>query len=401
MNADGSNLQGLRNDTVNGWTPDWSPDGQRIVYTDFNDGEIHVINADGTGDTRLTFIPARDLEPAWSPDGAKIAFASERDGNAEIYVMDADGTDQTRLTTKAVPDRGPNWSPNGSRIAFGHAGDIWTMNADGTGMTRITSIGFSDSPAWSPDGSKIVFESSASGYPQIYVVNADGTNVTLLDAGFCSHDPDWQPIIRGYARPKGASPMRIPLVPAAKPCTAPNSTHGSPLSFGSCSPGSTTSSNLVVSFGEQRTKSIGQVTLKVVPGTAGAPDDADVTFDASTTNVMRASDHADYTGELRLELPLRITDRWNFPNPGGNGYGTVSDTSLYATIPCTASADTTLGASCALSSTIDALVPGAVQEGLRAVWALGQLKLHDGGADGDADTPADNELFEVEGIFVP
>ena len=37
-----------------------------------------------------------DLEPAWSPGGVKIAFRSGRDGNGEIYVMNADGTGQAR-----------------------------------------------------------------------------------------------------------------------------------------------------------------------------------------------------------------------------------------------------------------------------------------------------------------
>ena len=31
-------------------------------------------------------------------DGSKIAFSSSRDGNYEIYVMNADGSGQTRLT---------------------------------------------------------------------------------------------------------------------------------------------------------------------------------------------------------------------------------------------------------------------------------------------------------------
>ena len=39
---------------------------------------------------------------------------------------------------------------------------------------------------------------------------------------------------RGYARPKGATPLRVPLVPAFDAASAPNRTHGAPLAYGSC-----------------------------------------------------------------------------------------------------------------------------------------------------------------------
>ena len=51
------------------------------------------MNADGTGQTRLTNNAAFDEQPAWSPDGTEDRVrTSNRDGNHEIYVMNADGT---------------------------------------------------------------------------------------------------------------------------------------------------------------------------------------------------------------------------------------------------------------------------------------------------------------------
>ena len=72
-------------------SPSWSSDGGRIAFDSLRDGngEIYVMNADGSGQTRLTDDPGFDGSPSWSPDGSRIAFQSFRDGDAnpEIYVM--------------------------------------------------------------------------------------------------------------------------------------------------------------------------------------------------------------------------------------------------------------------------------------------------------------------------
>jgi hypothetical protein len=69
----------------------------------------------------------------------------------------------------------------------------------------------------------------------------------------------------------------------------------------------------------------------------------------------------------------------------------VSDTTLGFDLPCTATADTTVGSTCALSTTYDALVPGAVTEARRSIWALGQVQVRDSGG----------APFMRQGIFVP
>lgn len=86
-----------------GWSgyPDWSPDGQRLVYIYFHrrqqwmEQDIYVMNADGSDSTPLTGDDFTDKEPDWSPDGTQIAFASLRGGDSRrrIYLMDADGSD--------------------------------------------------------------------------------------------------------------------------------------------------------------------------------------------------------------------------------------------------------------------------------------------------------------------
>ena len=106
MNSDGSEQRtlGIRG----AGEPAWSPDGEKIAYVtdiggegirDINE-EIYMMNADGSGRTRLTDIPGNDhWPPTWSPDGTRIAFTSDgTDGYGEIYVMNSDGTGLTKLT---------------------------------------------------------------------------------------------------------------------------------------------------------------------------------------------------------------------------------------------------------------------------------------------------------------
>lgn len=212
MNLDGSGLTQLTfNPGDNGgaaWRDDGgpaiSPDGSKIAFTSTRDGnyEIYVMNADGTGQVRLTNNPAADHYPAWSPDGTKIAFHSYRDGNAEVYVMNADGTDQTNLSNNPADDGGPTWSPDGTKIAFGSnrngRSDIYVMNPDGTDQTNLTnSPGVDDDyPAWSHDGTKIAWASGLdqAGYREIYSMNADGTDQTrLTNNQGINYDPAWSP----------------------------------------------------------------------------------------------------------------------------------------------------------------------------------------------------------------
>jgi dipeptidyl aminopeptidase/acylaminoacyl peptidase len=139
--------------------PSFSPNGSKIVFVRGRDGnyEIYVMNADGSGQTRLTNNSADDVHPSFSPDGSKIAFDSQRDGNYEIYVMNANGSGQVNLTHNSASDDNPAFSPDGSKIAFdsdrdgGIGGNVYVMNADGSGQTRLTNNPADDyGPNWQP-----------------------------------------------------------------------------------------------------------------------------------------------------------------------------------------------------------------------------------------------------------
>ena len=195
MNPDGSDQTRLTDHpAVDSW-PSWSPDGRRIAFISSRDDpnpndddrivEIYVMNSDGSDQTRLTNDSAWHSLPRWSPDGRRIAFQSYRDGNWEIYVMNEDGLGQTRLTDNSVPDGRPTWSPDSQRIAFystiDENAEIYVVNADGSDQANLTNNAANDwSPSWSPDGRRIAFHSHRDGNSEIYIMNADGSDQTRL-----------------------------------------------------------------------------------------------------------------------------------------------------------------------------------------------------------------------------
>jgi hypothetical protein len=207
----------------------------------------------------------------------------------------------------------------------------------------------------------------------------------------------------GYVRPKGATPMRISLVPAFNRCLSPNRSHGAPLSHGSCAPPGQASGFLTVGTPDVNglaAQAIASVQLNAVLGDPSTPtiDEADVVLGASSTDVRLSSGLGDYGAELQARINLQITDRSS--GPGANEPATVQTISYRFAVPCQTTASTSVGSTCAIATTADTLVPGTVKEGVRTIWEAGQVSLFDGGADGIASTDP-NTAFETQGVFVP
>jgi glucose/arabinose dehydrogenase/PKD repeat protein len=208
---------------------------------------------------------------------------------------------------------------------------------------------------------------------------------------------------RSYVRPKGASPLKVPLVPAYRPCTSPNRTHGPPLAFGSCSPPVQASDYVTVGTADSNgypTTSTGLARFTSLIGDPTTPtDEADVAVRVMVTDVRdRTQNNAAYVGELQASSVLRISDRINGTGGSGVDPATVVDTPLNFSVPCIAMVDT--GSKCSTSTSADAVMPGMVVEGKRTIWQIDRVNLYDGGPDGVAAT-ADNTLFETQGLFVP
>lgn len=215
MNADGSNVTRLTH-TNSADSPAWSPDGTRLLFSD--DG-FHVMNADGSNITRLTTSEDPSGDPCcfnyatWSADGSRIMFTDTHWSTAyfsDVYVMNADGSGITRLTNAEQIARDTNrlwiprnlaWSPHGSRIvadvetsnpnALFATIDLFVMDPDGSRLTNLSnnSTGTSHkNPSWSSDQTRIVFECNPNQTWQICTMNADGSGIAVLTDGA---EPHW------------------------------------------------------------------------------------------------------------------------------------------------------------------------------------------------------------------
>jgi hypothetical protein len=211
------------------------------------------------------------------------------------------------------------------------------------------------------------------------------------------------PATTAYPRPRGATPLRLSLVPVFKQCTGPNSSHPAPLSFPSCSPPELTSDYVTIGDPQangQGANFQGVVQFNAVAGNPAPPDDSDNLIAVSLTDMRNKSDLDDYTGEMRIQMTLRLTDKTS--GTSGTDGATVQDFPFSFNVPCfPTTSDTTIGSTCSLSTTADTLMPGMVPEGKRTVTLFDDFRVYDGGSDGDADTTGDNTVFAGMGIFTP
>jgi Tol biopolymer transport system component len=200
---------------------------------------IYVYNEKTGGMKRLTEARGYNAEGSYSPDGRWIVFSSTRDAYnraltdreqrmltenpsyfGEIYIMRADGSDQTRLTTTAGYDGGPFFTPDGSRIIWrrfdeqGLIADIWTMKPDGTDQRQITDFAsMSWAPYMHPSGEYIIFSSNKLGFEnfELFLVDAQGmkepVRVTYSDGfdGLPVPSPDGKQLAWTSSRSGGAA----------------------------------------------------------------------------------------------------------------------------------------------------------------------------------------------------
>jgi eukaryotic-like serine/threonine-protein kinase len=224
----------------------WSPEGKLIAYSTSN-GDMNVINSDGTGDHKLASVGGAAREISWSPDGRTIRLSRD----SSLWEITSSGSNLHQLLVGWHPSDWKccgHWSPDGGFFAFlsGPVGPVgsqiyalderrWLFRHPANEPVPLTSgpIGWGE-PVFSKDG-KTIFAAGSTNRGELMRLDPKSNQFQLLFGGISANFvifskdgqsvayvtyPDgilWKANRDGSDRIQLTNPPLVPLDPAWSP----------------------------------------------------------------------------------------------------------------------------------------------------------------------------------------
>ena len=187
---DGTGLAQLTNTPdVREICPDVSPDGRQLALCRTGDGGYEIWTSDigGGNERQLTDLGGDAIFPDWSPQGDRIVFSWSTGPSSptSLYLVDTkSGAVTTLLEAEGFAHQYPTFSPDGSTVLYTSDGQLWTIDVATGETTQLTSDDTRKDvcPDWSPDGTQIAYNANSGGDDDIWIMNADGTDQRNLTA---------------------------------------------------------------------------------------------------------------------------------------------------------------------------------------------------------------------------
>lgn len=181
-------------------SPAWSPDGRKLAYVSFEQGNSAIYVQDVSTGARELISSGRGINgaPAFSPDGRKMALTLSRSGNPEIYVRDMATGRTEQLTNHWSIDTEPVFSPDGRYIYFtsdrGGRPQIYRVPVGGGNPERVTLEGeYNARASVSPDGRKIAVAQGRGNEYRIAVWDIGAERFMVLTPGRLDESPSFAP----------------------------------------------------------------------------------------------------------------------------------------------------------------------------------------------------------------
>lgn len=161
-------------------SPAFSPDGRYIAFSGLEGQyrDIYIYDLTTGKTTRLTDDPESDTYPDWSPDGEWIVFQSESIDGTHLKMISADGSTEKQLTfTPEVEDTSPSFSPDGKEIIFVSTRNTSIKNIFTYDLTthmvtqRSNLLVGAEDPKYSPHGDMVAYSGIEKGLYQICVLD--------------------------------------------------------------------------------------------------------------------------------------------------------------------------------------------------------------------------------------